>query len=98
ARENGIVHDQVLDWLTVLASLYRCKLLHTSSCCIRSNRSEPKSICAHGQQLTPHRRPPACCRASAALCLQGAGHGIKFDDPHCISAFDGSLGHTEDHA
>src|SRR5579864_330718 len=37
AREDGVVHDQILDRLTVLASLDCCKLLHT-----------PSSICFSG--------------------------------------------------
>src|SRR4030095_953808 len=33
AGKDGVVHDQIADWLAILASFYRHELLHKASCC-----------------------------------------------------------------
>src|SRR5690348_11488157 len=57
AREDGVVHDQILDRLPVFAPLYCCTLLHTPSSNFASNLRSSGSTSAGTSKLSAVRRP-----------------------------------------
>src|SRR6185437_15106341 len=71
AREDGVVHNQILDRLPVFASLYCCKLLHTPSSNFSSNLRTSGSTSAGYSKFSSVRRSspfrPSPCRNGTAL-------------------------------
>src|SRR4029077_11828411 len=61
AGENGIIHYQVADGLTVLAAFQRCKLLHSSSCFAAKSFERPF--------ITDHAFTPVFAKPTATLPL-----------------------------
>src|ERR1700690_1540982 len=104
-REDGIVHYQVADWLTILSAFHWCKLLHIQppanirfrhpvlACRIKSVLADSSGFAAVvGSCLAAG---PAIVHA---LGLQGIGQRVERYHSHRITTLDGRLGHAINYA
>src|SRR5215469_8817916 len=92
ASEYGVVDDQVLHRLTILAPLNCSKLLHIpSSASLHSVRQwlpEIENLVVAGARRLIH----------PALCLQSGRDRLQFHHAHGVPVLNGSFGHAKHHA
>src|SRR5208337_4078558 len=100
AREDRVVHDQVTNWLSVLATPNGCKLLHNNllrfSTAPANGSSAGKSTASSSAGLAIVFRPcgPLLLRA---LRHDGMGQTFQRHNPQGVVVVDGGLGHAEHH-
>ena len=88
AREDGVVHDQVADWLPVFAAFYWCKLLHNNLLLLTrvpyasTAGSDNPNLAGAGGLAARVRARTCFLRVLHAHCaMQGAGQALPGPPP-----------------